>query len=90
MVRCQLCNQIMSTSKGCLYTKIIYNGKIYNRIPFGGEFDLYAGDVNENDRCPDCGVKAGFCHHYRCCKENHPMTHTQMIDYELVDEFIIE
>lgn len=90
MFKCELCGQEMLKADGCLCTKTKYNGKIYDRIRFGEEFDLYAGTANEGNRCPDCGAKPGFCHHYRCGKENHPVTHLQMLDYELVDEFINE
>lgn len=86
MFKCELCGQEMPKTDGCLCTKIKYNGHIYNRIRFGEEFDLYAGSVNEDDRCPDCGVKPGFCHHYGCGVENHPVTHLQMLDYEV--EFV--
>lgn len=89
MVICELCGQEMSTSDGCNYTKITYNGKVYNRIRFGEDGDLYSGAVEEGERCPDCGVKAGKCHHYRCGKENSPVIrHRQMLDYEYVDGFI--
>ena len=75
MFKCELCGQEMLKADGCLCTKIKYNGKIYDRIRFGEEFDLYAETANEG---------------YRCGKENHPVTHLQMLDYELVDEFINE
>jgi hypothetical protein len=49
MVKCELCGQEMLKTDGCLCTKIRYNGKIYSRIRFGEEFDLYAGMVNEDE-----------------------------------------
>lgn len=88
MVVCELCGREMLRADGCKYTKIKYNGKIYNRIRFGEDGDLYAGAIEEGERCPDCGVKVGECHHYRCGKENSPVTNGQMLDYEYVDEFV--
>ena len=89
MVVCELCGREMLRADGCKYTKIMYNGKIYDRIRFGQRGDLYAGAVEEGERCPDCGAKVGECHHYRCGKENSPVTHGQQIlDYEYVDEFV--
>lgn len=88
-VKCELCNKIMLEADGCSYTKIKYNGKIYDRIRVGEEFDLMSGAMSDGERCSDCGAKVGEVHHYRCAKENSPVDHTQMIDYELVDEFLM-
>ena len=87
MAKCELCGQEMLTADGCKCTRIVYHGKIYNRIRFGEDGDLYMGDESM-ERCPDCNVKIGECHHYRCGVETSPVTHTQMLDYDCVDEFL--
>lgn len=87
MAKCKLCGREMLQTGGCKYTKIKYQGKIYNRIRFCEEGDSYSGDV-DIERCPDCGARPGECHHYGCDVENSPVTHAQMLDYECVDEFL--
>lgn len=87
---CKLCGQEMLEANGCTCGKIRYNEKIYDRIRFGEEFDMYAGAVSEEERCPDCGAKAGEFHHFGCDVENCPVCHGQMLGNCHLDEFITE
>lgn len=43
----------------------------------------YAGAVGEEERCPDCGAKAGGFHHFGCDIENCPVCHGQMLLYKI-------
>lgn len=87
---CKLCGQEMLEANGCTCEKIRYNGKTYDRIRFGEEFDMYAGAVGEEERCPDCGTKAGRFHHFGCDIENCPVCHGQMLGDCHLDEFITD
>lgn len=60
------------------YLKI--QGKIWERIPH---------DDKEN-KCHDCGVRAGKYHHFNCDMERCPKCRCQLISCDCGDIYLIE
>ena len=64
MAKCDYCNKDMLKSDGCDADQLILNdGKTYNRIAVGDEYDFYDGKLDENTRCHDCGALMCYYHH---------------------------
>lgn len=55
---CELCGRDMLESKGCTISKIHIAGKVFKRIPVGGQGDFLEGSL-ANARCHDCGALMG-------------------------------
>lgn len=71
---CELCKMEMSAVEGCNVPFIMLNGKRYDRVKWGDDYI-----VSWNRRCPDCGVKKGNYHHWRCDVEICPSCGGQML-----------
>jgi len=89
--KCEICGRVMLTADGCSVSHLIIDGKRYKRIRAGAynDFDPY---MEPNDRCHDCGAKAGHFHHWNCDAEKCPKCGEQLIGFhdcevETEDEF---
>ena len=80
---CDICRQNMLEADGCKISSVFINEKEYSRIPFGKEQSQWA--ENENDRCPDCGVRYGRFHHWNCDIEECPVCHGQLFGCDCED-----
>ncbi len=68
---CELCGRDMLESKGCAISKIHIAGKVFMRIPVGGQGDFLEGSLADA-RCHDCGALMGHYHHWGCDCERCP------------------
>lgn len=87
MAKCKVCGREMLQAKGCSVSKIHIGGKIYSRIKCGADGD-FTPDMNEDDRCHDCGAKKGGYHHWDCDAERCPACGGQLITCDCEDVFI--
>lgn len=80
MAKCEYCGEDMLKSDGCDVDQLTLNdGKTYNRIAVGDEYDFYYGKLDENTRCHDCNALIGYYHHSGCDCETCPKCHEQLI-----------
>ncbi len=83
MAKCGFCNEDMLKSNGCCISQIILNdGKTYDRIAVGDEYDFYYGIEDETLRCHDCNALMGEYHHDGCDCEKCPKCHEQLFSCE--------
>lgn len=87
MVKCDVCEQEMTTADECTYPYLIIGGKMYKRICSGMPGDLMEGLNKPGDRCCDCGVLYGHVHHFGCDNERCPKCGHQLItcDCDITD-----
>lgn len=78
MARCEVCGREMLTAKGCSVSKIFCNGKEYKRIKAGDERD-FDPNMEDGERCHDCGATKGHYHHWRCDAERCPACGGQLL-----------
>ena len=83
MGKCEVCGQEMLTADGCYVSTVHINGKVYERIPYYGDFG------EEDERCPDCNCKVGEYHHWGCDNEKCPVCHGQMLGCDCNDVYVI-
>lgn len=83
MAKCDYCNEDMLESNGCNISQLVLNdGKTYDRIAVGDEYDFYYGYEDENLRCHDCNALMGKYHHSGCDCERCSRCHEQLISCE--------
>lgn len=83
MVKCKYCDEEMLKSDGCKETKLVMNdGKEYDRIAVGDEYDLFEDVADEEFRCHDCNALYGHFHHSGCDCETCPKCHEQLLSCE--------
>lgn len=83
---CELCGRDMLESKGCAVSKIHVAGKVYKRIPVGGQGDFLEGSPTDA-RCHDCGALVGHYHHLGCDCERCPACGLQLIGCDCEDVY---
>ena len=83
---CELCGRDMLESKGCAVSKIHVAGKVYKRIPVGGQGDFLEGSPTDA-RCHDCGALMGHYHHWGCDCERCPACGLQLIVCDCEDVY---
>ena len=83
---CELCGRDMLESKGCAVSKIHVAGKVYKRIPVGGQGDFLEGSPADA-RCHDCGALMGHYHRWGCDCERCPACGRQLISCCCEDVF---
>ena len=83
---CELCGRDMLESKGCAVSKIHVAGKVYKRIPVGGQGDFLEGSPTDA-RCHDCGALMGHYHHWGCDCERCPTCGLQLIGCDCEDVY---
>lgn len=83
MANCGVCGKEMLTADGCLVEKVFCDGLYYPRIRFGEEWWGVLGE-----RCPDCGAKYGFFHHWGCDVECCPACGGQMLGCDCEDVYV--
>ena len=83
---CELCGMDMLESKGCAVSKIHVAGKVYKRIPVGGQGDFLEGSPPDA-RCHDCGALMGHYHHWGCDCERCPACGLQLIVCDCEDVY---
>jgi len=82
---CLECNGVMLKVDGCTKGTIAVNGGIYKRIKCGApgdNADITTHDLPFNWRCPDCGARPGYYHHFGCDQERCPVCGGQLIGCE--------
>lgn len=80
MAKCDYCDEEMLETEGCLTVELTMNdGKSYERIAVGDEYDFYDGIEDEEFRCHDCNALYGHFHHADCDCERCPKCHGQLI-----------
>lgn len=80
MSKCEYCEKDMLEVDGCdTYQLELNDGKTYDRILVGDEFDLYQGYEDEELRCHDCNALIGYPHHSGCDAETCPKCHEQLL-----------
>ena len=84
--KCELCGRDMLESKGCGISKIHIAGRIYKRIPVGGQGDFLEG-CPADARCHDCGALMGHYHHWGCDCERCPACGLQLIGCDCEDVY---
>ena len=83
MAKCEYCEEEMLKSDGCLTTQLTMNdGKDYDRIAVGDEYDMFYGIEDETFRCHDCNALNGHFHYAGCDCEICPKCHEQLISCE--------
>lgn len=87
MAKCKVCNREMLTAKGCGVGKIHIGGKVYDRIKCGAEND-FDPNMEEGERCHDCGATFGHFHHWGCDAERCPACGGQLIGCDCEDVFV--
>ena len=87
MAKCEVCKKDMLTADGCSIPKIHIGGKVYDRIKCGEDGDFFP-DMEDGQRCGDCGAKKGFIHHWGCDTERCPACGGQLISCDCEDVFI--
>ena len=83
MATCEFCGREMLKDEGCSYTKVKINDKVYNRIKCGAENDLF--ELEEGERCHDCGALVGHYHHPFCDAEACPVCNGQLLSCDCGD-----
>ena len=83
---CELCGRDMLESKGCAISKIHIAGKVFKRIPVGGQGDFLEGSLADA-RCHDCGALMGHYHHWGCDCERGPACGLQLIGCDCEDVY---
>ena len=83
---CELCGRDMLESKGCAISKIHIAGKVFKRIPVGGQGDFLEGSLADA-RCHDCGALMGHYHHWGFDCERCPACGLQLIGCDCEDVY---
>ena len=83
---CELCGRDMLESKGCAIPKIHIAGKVFKRIPVGGQGDFLEGSPADA-RCHDCGTLMGHYHHWGCDCKRCPACGLQLIGCDCEDVY---
>ncbi len=80
--RCQ-CGGPFRNTTGCRFRHVAdESGKKYERVKFGDPSEGWpriGGQVRAEDRCGDCGTKAGQVHHVDCDIERCPKCGGQLL-----------
>ena len=87
MAKCLCCSREMLLADGCGVSEIHIDGKVYQRIKVGAYNDLEP-DMDEEERCHDCGAKTGFYHHWNCDAERCPVCGNQLISCDCEDVYV--
>ena len=87
MAKCEICGREMLTADGCGISKVHINGKEYERIKCGDAYD-FVPDMEEGERCHDCGATVGHYHHWGCDAERCPACHGQLIGCDCKDVYL--
>ena len=82
-IRCKICGRDMNKDNGCSLSSLYINKIKYTRIKVGDPDDLRS--IPKGKRCPDCGAKYGYYHHYCCDGETCPKCHQQLLSCECED-----
>lgn len=78
MAKCKICGKEMLSADGCNVAEVFVNGKKYERIRCGDEYD-FDPNMEEGERCHDCGALKGHYHHWGCDAERCPACYGQLI-----------
>jgi hypothetical protein len=78
MAKCEICGREMLEAAGCAISEVIVNDKVYPRIRCGEERNLIM-EMEDGERCHDCGALKGEYHHWNCDMEECPACHGQLI-----------
>lgn len=84
MAKCEYCGKEMLRAFGCNIKSVYCNEKRLPRQRFGEE-----GWASLGERCPDCGAKYGYYHHWGCDIERCPACGGQMIGCECKEVYIL-
>jgi len=87
MAVCEVCKREMLTAEGCGVGKIHIDGKVYERIKCGAEND-FDPNMEDGERCHDCGATRGHYHHWGCDAERCPACGGQLIGCDREDVYI--
>jgi len=68
--------------------KYLIKGKLYSPILYGDEEDVW-GDVEEGDRCGDCGCEVGQMHFENCDIERCPACQLQFISCDCGIKYVV-
>ena len=74
---CEYCDQQMAPGNGCGMKFICIEDKLYERIKAGDDLD-FLPDMDKDEVCHDCNVKAGQYHHLGCDAERCPICYDQL------------
>lgn len=80
---CDTCGHEMLSGVSCLHTRLILEGKLFDRIHFGAEPVEMMHP--RTDPCHDCRVDRGGYHHSGCDWEHCPRCGGQLISCGCAD-----
>lgn len=76
MSKCDICNEEMTIADGCKPRKYVFEDESeLLDVKFGNDFP----DVEDDERCHDCGCSKGNHHHMGCDMERCPKCGRQYI-----------